>query len=397
MKLRNQIALTAMLQFFVCETYAANIMMGDFNIGINGYLDLETTYMSKMPMAMANGMVMNMDNSFSLDQNHMNLIFHAQRKKTGVAINLESRHSFSSFDGDTGIDSNSGNSVNGSSDEIGTFRIAEAYGQHKFNQFVNLKAGSLLAPFGVYNEIRYATPLFATVVLPFIYEMPANYSGTIMTPSNTNLALQGGFSKIINFDYSFFISAGKRNQNNSGLIRDRGRGQEPAKHKGFGGKVVLGSEDQNYQIGFSFFQGHPSKIQNGTTLADGGYKSKLIGYSLNLYLPWSFHLQSEYAIHKRPNGMSTYRPKESFYARLMYEGTSITPFIMYDQFKDPNDAIYKFKNNRLGVGAGYEVSENFILKAEYHYHWFSHPISGSMNTTAIKKQDMIRLSTIFYF
>jgi len=116
-----------------CNAFAVSIDAGKFKFGINAYLDFETTWMSEMPMAMTNtagdqtGMLMTMSESFAFDQNHLNLIFNAKYKKTSIHLNYEARHSYSTFDGDTGTQGRSGPTHKGTDDQLGSFRIAGAY------------------------------------------------------------------------------------------------------------------------------------------------------------------------------------------------------------------------------------------------------------------------------
>ena len=362
-----------------------------------------------MPMVIpTNGVMMEMPDSFFFDQNHLNLIFDGRYKKTKIRINLESRHAFSTFDGDTGASgrpSVNGSMTTGSDDNVGSFRIAEVYGGHDFNQYAKFRAGSFYSPFGIYNEIRYATPLFATVVLPFIYELPPNYTGTILVPSNANLMISGGTQVAgVGIKYNLYASQGQRYNNNEATfmaVAQRGRGQETNNEKGIGARLQFDSR-QKYKVGLSYFYDDP-EVELTTPagrLKNGLLNMQLMGIDLDLELPWNLRLEAEYVSQNRTllaDGTQGDKAKYGYYIRLIYEEGAYIPFLMYDVFNDNNDALYKFENHRLGTGFGYQVSKNFYLKTEYHYHWWSERPTGNNNSVGPSITHMIRTSSIFYF
>lgn len=394
--------ITLISVFTIREGMAVSVKAGKFDLSINGYVDFETTWMSQMPMAMGSSTgpgVMTMDQQFTADQNHLNLIFGVRRDKTRVHLNYESRHSFSTYDGNTGA---LGRSGNGSDDNVGSFRIAEAYGEYEVNKYLRIRGGNFYTPFGIYNEIRYITPLFATVVLPFIYEVPGNYRDTPLVPSNANFMVSGDFSiKKMDITYNIYGAASKRNDNNSGRPVDRGYGAENTKEKSFGAKTRFSFAEGKYTLGLSgYYTKFPDTYNNSTSTVN--HSSFLRGVELDLLLPWDLHLQVEHVTQSNPEGKNAGfgHNKWGYYSRLMYEKGKITPFIMHDVFKDPNEAVYKFQNNRLGLGFGFKVSSNFHLKGEWHWHWFSDQPKGSgmmASTVAPKKTRMLRTSMIFFF
>ena len=271
-------------------------------INLSAYSDFEISWMSEMAMVMDNGMALPMNEVFDFDQNHLNLIFDAKYKKTRVHLNYESRHSFSSFDGNTGA---SGRTGSGSDDNVGAFRIAEAYGEYSKSSLFKFRAGTFLSPFGIYNEIRYITPLFATIVLPFIYEIPPNYSGTIMVPSNANLMIHGSlFNDWGDISYKFYASASRRNDNGSGFNRDRGAGRESGKAKGLGTRIKFGFGGGKYNLGLNLYKENPPPTHNakpaeGWSVVNGGDTMWIRGIDLELFLPYSFRFQTELVTQSR--------------------------------------------------------------------------------------------------
>ena len=118
---------------------------------------------------------------------------------------------------------------------------------------------------------------------------------------------------------------------------------------------------------------------------------------MEVVLPWSLRWQTEYSRNAHPNGIQNSGTKYAYYTRLMYEAGKVTPFLMYDVFKDPQDLIYKNINHRIGIGAEIPLDDTFLFKNEYHYHYYSSQPVGNNNTSGPRSQHMYRASFIFYF
>ncbi|MCF6310077.1 MAG: OprO/OprP family phosphate-selective porin [Sulfurimonas sp.] len=327
----------------------------DIKFGINGYLDLEYTYMTKMPMVMGN-MIKATGDSSTFEQKHMNLLFDAEKGKLRMHLNFQSQNAYTTEDGGKG-----------------EFALEESYGEYTVNDGFKVRAGKFLMPFGIYNDIHYITSLFATVVLPQMYEPPAMYSGTRLLPSSSNVMVSGTyFGDETELSYSLYAGNGARNSN----------GGDTNKDKQIGTRLKLTLFD-NLKIGTSYCTVNDN--------LNGEGRNNIYGADLEVDLfDETLNFQSEYVLSKYDNKSSRY----SYYARLTYDLDKFNPFIAYDYFMDKEDLLYKKGMNRLGVGTGYAISDNFIIKGEYHYHFFSQK-DGLPDGT--EKFHMLRFSTIFIF
>ena len=189
--------------FFLTGTTAYTIEIetdSDFRLQFNGYADLEFTYQRGMPAFSSNlsgGKHNDDDNIFEelseisqLDQRHLNLLFDAEYNQFRWHVNLESLYGFS-----TEIEPYTENDI----------ELLETYGEYTYNDLFKFRVGKFLAPFGIYNDIRYITPLYATVILPFIYEVKDSYSGSSITPPPGVAMLSGNYwGDNINFYYAFY-------------------------------------------------------------------------------------------------------------------------------------------------------------------------------------------------
>ncbi|MFQ5735931.1 MAG: porin [Thermodesulfobacteriota bacterium] len=338
---------------FMCIASAAQAVSMEvqgFKLGINGYVDLQYNYMSKAPMS--DGSIMSESSAFRQEQ--FNLLFDAEKERYRAHINLQAEDTFTSEDGGKGV-----------------WKLQEAYGEYRFNDLLDARAGFILTPFGIYNEVSYITSLYASVVLPFIYELPEGYSGNRIVPDNSNVVVSGNYlGDNVEVNYNLFISNGRREAS----------GEDMNKDKGLGTRVRLTFLD-DYKIGASYYT-----VQNDKT-TEG--REQLLGIDIEMNLR-NLLLQGEIV----KDIFSKKFDRLTYYARLTYEMGKLSPFVMYDYFEDPNDLVWKNKQSRYGVGASYDISRNVILKGEYHYHNFANDAGLPQDTDTVQ---MLRAAVIFIF
>lgn len=346
---KSYILIIVILLFFNASAYAVTFDVQDIRLGINGYVDLEYTYMTRAPEIMTSGDIGRMDIMSSLNQHHMNLLFDAEKEKYRVHINISSVNSYSTHEGEH---------------DLGDFEIQEAYGEYLFNEHLKIKLGNFLAPSGIYNEIRYITPLFATVVLPQLYEPPSFYSGESILPDHGNAMLRGRFlGETYDIDYSVYIATGERNEKGFDINRDKGVGIRLK-------TTIL----EDYRVGVTYFT-----IRNDR---DEGRESTYAG-DIALDLMDSILLEGEFAFDHHNNK----KDKMAYYVRMIYNMGDFSPFVAYDHFIDYEDAVFRNGMNRFGIGSGYSFSENIAYKIEYHYHKFN------QNSGLVEDTDRIHMFT----
>lgn len=358
------------------SAHAVSFDAGDIKFGINGYMDLEYTYMSEMPMTNTAGtMIMRMDDESSLDQHHMNLLFDAERGKFRAHVNLESIYAYTTA-GEYTLDTDdpANHKLEGTKGK-GEFSMLEAYGQYTVNDLFKVTAGHFLMPFGIYNEVKYITPLFATVVLPQMYQLPRMYTGGAFIHPTSNLMVSGDYMREkAELYYSLHIGNGERET--SGLDKN--------KDKLIGGRLKLTLLD-DIKVGVSYCTVNDSPDTDG--------RNNTFGADLDLTFLDNFNLQSEYILDEYDKRDTRY----SYYARLTYYIDKFSPFIAYDFWRDKRDLVYKSGMNRWGAGTGYNFTENIILKGEYHYHVFSGTVKTTADDIDLSKVHMFRASAIFIF
>lgn len=339
---------------------AMTIETTDGRISLNGYLDLQYTYMGKMPMQMGVGPIMAGTTVSSLDQDRMNLILRTDYERYTAQVNLQSRRGF-----ETGFD------PTGTAEGHGEFSVFEAFGEYQDSGALSVRGGVFLVPFGIYNEIRYATALFAPVVLATMYDPPPNYamSGGLdhLVPDRGNLMVKGTLGQNnVRFEYAAYTG--------SGDLAPSGRDEN--KNKAVGAHLALGMNQQRISI-----SAYHAKDQ------DSGYHTNLSA-SLDLNAG-RLNLQGEVLTIETSETADVL----SYYARLSYKVGATTPFVGYDYLEDKGNVIYGEGMERWSAGVGRQLTSSLLLKAEYHYHEYGEPSVPA----AANKTHMARVAVIMVF
>jgi len=343
----------------------------DLTFGINGFLGFEYAYMDQMPVVMdENGteVIGAMPSVSFLKLQHLNLLVSAERENLRILINFHSH--------DVGL-AGSGHGAQRESIEV-----QEAYGEYIFRDFARIRAGSFLAPFGIYNDVRYILPVFSSVVLPQIYDTPRNYSEatrpgepvetvTPLTPEDGNFMFWGTTGKQnLDFSYHLYLSNGT---NHNGGREDR--------DLGIGGRLRLNARDM-FKIGGSAYTVHNKGAPEG--------RARLFGGDIAFSPSPSVLLQSEYVVNR-------YEKRRSRYSYYLYAGfprLQWLPYLRYDFLKDPEHLLMKRKQERYTVGLTYRFKPNFHIKGEVHHHRI---VDDTGLASDLASFEMLRLGLIMMF
>jgi len=358
---------------------------------------LRNMSMSGMPYVGDDGkmwMNMAMGDMAVLSMHHTNILLDLQKSNIRFHLNAQGLHVLSNED---------------KYEAEATLRdkrtsVAAAYGSYGYSDALQFTTGLVIPPFGIYNDVYYITPLFATVVLPEMYEAQPNYlrqnSRRNFLPKNANFMLSGTlFLEEWELEYAAYLGKGK----------DEFRSDEGV---GFGFKFGMTSEEGDLAFGISYYTGEQEDDVITTSLGDSygpleSYlspgKETVFGFDIEwLTLGEALRAQFEY-VSSSFDGDDV-ESRSSYYARVIWEGWDrFKPFIMYDNFVDDDDELFKRTMNRIGFGGSYRFSDNLYLKAEYHYHYFSDTeagISSSSDPALPSDTDpstMFRTSIIYAF
>ena len=331
---------------------AVNFDLKGVNFGINGYMDIQYKYVTKQTKS--DGTLAKDKSTFQ--QKQMNLIFDMEKDRFRTHLNFESHNAYTSDDGGKG-----------------EWELENVFGQYTFSDRLIVKGGEILTPFGLYNETRYITSLYASVLLPLLYAPPGTYSEESLVPDKANVVISGSiFGDTTEVNYNFYISNGERND----------EGEDENKDKGYGTRIRL-TFDDTYKLGISYYTSKNHETTEGRQQL-WGIDIEIPMIDERLLLEGEF-VRDEYK--KRAD-------RTSYYVRLTYRVDNYSPFVVYDYLEDPDDLAMKNKLSRYGVGMSYDVSTNLILKGEYHYSAFAGD-TGLLSDT--DTAHMVKMAAIFVF
>lgn len=365
MKNRHVLFLAAVFILGVSsQAPAAVIETEDLRLGINGYLNAKFTYMSEM--ARDNGGIEKTAES-SAFENDTNLLFNVVKDPIRANLNLQFINAFCS----SGNTNPALNRCDGE-EKLGEFSLLEVFGEFAVNRQLKLRAGHFLSPFGIFNQVRFVTPLFAPVVLPMMYQPPANFASHELVPQDANVMLSGSLD-VLGSKAEYFLYGGNGERSDSGGDKNR--------DKGAGGRLMISLFD-HAKLGGSYYSARDEAATEG--------RHQFYGLDLDVAFR-GLNLQAEYVLddrQKRGNRLS-------YYARLTHTLGRLNPFIGYDFLKCDQHSLFGRGQRRYSAGAGYRINYNLFLKAEYHYHRFTS--TEGFAADAPVDTHMLRGAVIFVF
>ena len=299
-------------------------------------------------------------------------------------------------------------------DDKGEIQILEAWFEYHHRDWLRVRGGQFLAPFGYFNSRKFQSPIFNSVVLPVMYEeefLRRSSAGTIIPPSQ-NLQVRGRFrSKSWTLGYNLYIGNGSStDENNLDVNTNKGLGSrlwiEPA-----GLNLTLGI---SYYTEKSFFTLRPHMDKKAMIV-----KAQSLGINLNEVLPIlpvvtesetrhtlgfdtrfllnDFEIRGEY-VKSRMSDLKlvdasaifdttqTYIfdganfSKTFYYVNINYIVLEkVTPFLEINVFKDPRHFVFRNELRRLTLGISYRQTTNVVLKAEFHNHVFGDEFNKQPN------------------
>lgn len=298
-------------------------------ININGYTNFE---FEKMIDKAGAG-----DKNGSFDADQFNLVFNIHATdRVRVAADLSWEHGAASEDG-------RGNVV-----------LEYGFVEYTISNLFKVRAGKMLTPFGVYNEIHTAKPAFLTVK-----EAPSlNKTERIIEDTyryyprwEAGLALHGdGVIGGKNFNYDLMIGNGEQENTNPFEEDDNSFKSVTARFRF--------EPNESLRVGWSLYV-------DKTT--DPGFRRIV---SNGIEFEWthkSFRLLAEGALGKlqRDAGAGPDIDQESFYVQPSYRFGAVTPYLRFEWI---DSGVEEVSGTLLTTGLNWEITKNFMLKAENN--WF---------------------------
>ena len=263
-------------------------------------------------------------------------------------------------------------------DNIGGFKIEEAWLKYSTSNAFNLKAGTLIPSFNSMNEIKNRTILLPYILRPLAYETVyfKQYGLSEFVPVTANLQVYGEIpvSGDLYFNYALYIGNSATLYNNE---KSFSYGQDQTSQKLVGGR--LGLEYEDLTLGFSYTSDR--KDSTGTTI--GFIPRQRMGAYLN-YSQFGFDLEAEYigvtynltdankaTLALNPRATQSY-DKKFMHVNLLYNFTdNLGAYAGYDYIQGDDNSFIFEGIDQMSYGTVYRVTNAIILKAQYTRQTFT--------------------------
>lgn len=274
-------------------------------------------------------------------------------------------------------------------DNIGNFKVEEAWLKYSPSSLFNLKGGVFIPRFDNFNEIKDRTVLLPYIYRPLAYEsyFYAQYGMDDFVPTSANVQAYG---EILIGNVYFNYTAFYGNSETSVLVTNNalfGTGQDPTNYKLYGGR--LGLEYNELQLGVSgtldrkdlssYHIGYIPRYRIGTYLnysldkfefeyikvlynLSQGNKDTLAALS-----PTPMHLPSGIIMLPAPQNFD----KSFMHLNLLYNiQDNLGVYAGYDYVQAQDNIFTSGGINQLNFGGSYKVTGAIILKVEYTHQVF---------------------------
>ena len=293
----------------------------------------------------------------------------------------------------------------GDHDDKGEIELLEARFEYRHSKRLRIRGGQFLAPFGYFNTRKFQSPVFATVVLPVMYEegfLRRAAAGTIIPPLQ-NLQLMGELeSESWRLGYNLYVGNGSTTNEQNLDVNS---------NKGLGARIWVEPTAQNLTVGSSFYtekgvfaiRPHldtkaamekaqslnlsPNEIVPILPMIGESETRKTLGVDFR-YVRDNFEIRGEF-VKSHISDLSlvnastvsdttrTYTfdgsnfSKTFYYANLNYTFFErLTPYLEINAFDDPRHFVFRNSLRRWTLGGALRPNPNVAIKAEFHNHLF---------------------------
>lgn len=235
--------------------------------------------------------------------------------------------------------------------ELGYGGIIMEYGfaEYVVKDWLKLRAGKSLTPYGIFNEIHDASPTYLSVDIPeFIYKAEKKGGFALIPKWVTGLSTMGFTTPCdgCEFDYVVYVANGESVGVNEG--------QYDSNHnKAVGGRAQISFNDEAILAGLSAF--YDEKAVAETRLTENHWAYLI---SLN-YNRAAFNLKAEYGQSKLGS-----RTESVWYIHPSYRIGRYTPYLMVQSI-DPSDIQPDDYWNAYTAGVNVQVNKHMFLKFEW--------------------------------
>lgn len=235
--------------------------------------------------------------------------------------------------------------------ELGYGGIIMEYGfaEYMVKDWLKLRAGKALTPYGLFNEIHDASPAYLSVTVPESVYRPEQKGGFSLIPKwTTGISVLGITNPCdgCEFDYVIYIGNGESVGINEGQF-------DSNPNKAVGGRAQISIDDEKFLVGVSAYYGEKAVSQ--TNLSENHW-AYVISLSYNLS---NFNLKAEYG-----QGKLASRTEYAWYVQPSYKIGRYTPYLRV-QSNDPDDTKPDDYWNAYLAGVNIQLNKHMFLKFEW--------------------------------
>ena len=247
----------------------------------------------------------------------------------------------------------------------GDIILEYGFGEYTFENWLKVRAGKELTPFGFTNEIHDTSPAYVSVLAPENVYKADNRGGFAMIPKwTTGISLSGSwFFGKDHHDLSYVVFTGN---GESRLGTNQARYDDNT-DKAIGGRLLFSSSEGALQVGVSGFFGDKAVDEDNLEVEHKTLLFSLAGEVGDLAL------KGEYGFSELGE-----REEAAFYLQGSYRIDRYTPYFRY-QTIDPSGEGEDYWDTYMG-GLNVFLNDNTILKIEWSEH-----IRGEDNNDILTK------------
>jgi len=246
-----------------------------------------------------------------------------------------------------------------SSKNWGSYSIEEAWVNYQSSDAFNIKVGLLIPRFAYLNEIKNRMPLLPYITRPLVYEASnQSIEASNYIPEKAFIQASGYIPLgDITLDYSAFIGS---SESSYILAESKGTTTDTTNFKLFGGRVGIKSSTFHLGVSTTFDKNNLQKEfkedVNRTRIAFD------LGYSTS-----GLFFEGEYILVKlNPKNTTKDLDKLFYYGTLGYNITDdLFAYGSYSYIDDQNNNTLASGMKGVIFGAGYKVTDSFIIKGGY--------------------------------
>ena len=312
----------------------------------------------------------------------------------------------------------------------GQIEILEGWFEYRHRDWLRIRGGEFLAPFGYFNTRKFQSPIFSTVVLPLMYEeefLRRAAAGTIIPPPQ-NLQVTGELrSGKARFGYHLYLGNGSvTDENNLDVDANKSHGAriwiEPPN-----GNLIMGASFHTEEgtfairphldIGAMMMKSQTSQLPITSIVpilpvVTESERRRTLGADIR-YFRGNTEIRGEFVktwvselslidASTISDTIESYHFDNRPYAKTFYFVNlnhtffeKLTPFFETNVFTDPRHFVFRNELRRLTLGLAFRPNYGVVIKTEFHNHLFGNRFNKK--PTNFKSFGMIWVAVSVFF